>query len=164
MYRKLIADYPFSESANAARMHLGQPAVVDTAGHDAARRLTQAEELLLREDDVDGAIAQYESIAADFPLSPYAPKAICAIAWALENIKGDRDSAMVVFKQLAEKFPDSECALLARKKTAPPSSPAVMDTTHSAVADTTSSPPTFQKPMEEGTEGEEEGIRDGEPE
>jgi hypothetical protein len=39
-----------------------------------------------------------------------------------------------------------------------------MDTTHSAVADTTSSPPTFQKPMEEGTEGEEEGIRDGEPE
>jgi tetratricopeptide (TPR) repeat protein len=139
MYRELITSYPATESANAARKRLGLPSVSDTTHREAARRLNQAEELLLKQEDVDGALALYNSVVADFPTSPYVPKAECAIAWTLEHVKGDLDSALVLYKALAQKYPGSECAALAQKKTAPlpPSVPAVVDTSRQVSADTT---------------------------
>lgn len=141
MYEDLIASYPFSESANAARERLGWPAAVDTSGENAAQRLRQAEELLLKEKDVNGALAQYQSIVTDFPGSPYAPKAECAIAWTLEHLKSDPDSAMAVFKALAQKYPHSECALLAQRKLASLPAEAPEDTTAGVPEDTTAQAP-----------------------
>jgi TolA-binding protein len=134
--------------------------VVDTSDRNVAERFRRAEDLLLKDNDVDGALAQYQSIVADFPLSPYAPKAECARAWTLEYMKGDIDSARTIFKQLAEKYPDSECAALAQKKITPPpvvtpadtTTPAPADTTTPAVADTT-----VQATTSEELEGREEG-------
>ena len=157
MYQDLIAAYPFSESANAARERLNQPAVVDTSDQNVAERFRRAEDLLLKDNDVDGALAQYQSIVADFPLSPYAPKAECARAWTLEYMKGDLDSARTIFKQLAEKYPDSECAALAQKKIAPPPVATPADTTTPATADTTVQATTSEEL--EGREEGEEGIR-----
>jgi len=156
MYQDLIAAYPLSEGANAARERLGQPAVVDTSEESAAQRLRRAEDLLLKENDVDGALAQYQSIVTDFPYSPYAPKAECAIAWTLEHLKGDPDSAMVIFKQLAQKYPNSECAILAQRKIAPLSAEAPRDTTAEAPEDTTAEIPAVGEPEGEGEADEEE--------
>lgn len=139
MYRELITSYPATESADAARKRLGLPSVSDTTHRDAARRLLQAEELLLKQDDVDGALVLYHSVVAEFPTSPYVPKAECAIAWTLEHVKGDLDSALALYKALVQKYPDSECAALAQKKSAPPPSPVpvMVDTSRQVSADTT---------------------------
>lgn len=146
MYQDLIAAYPLSESAIAARVHLGQPAMIDTSEQNAAERLRLAENQLLKENDIDGALALYESIVIDFPQSPYAPKAECAIAWTLEYMKGDRDSAKTIFKGLAQKYPNSQCALLAQKKIAAKSAEAPKDTTVQTS--------TFEEPLEEKEEEE----------
>jgi TolA-binding protein len=153
MYQELIERYPSSESANTARRRLGQPTVKDTSNQDAARRFNQAEELLLREHDAAGALAQYESVRVDFPESPFVPKAECAIAWILEYFLGQRDSAMVVFQRLAEMYPNSECGLLAQKMIAPPPPPAVADTA-STVVDSASTAAEIQQPVEEPEKGE----------
>jgi TolA-binding protein len=163
MYEHLIATYPYSQGANAARERLGQSTVLDPLEENAARRFQRAEELLLKENDVDGALSQYQSIVTDFPRSPYAPKAECAIAWTLEYIKGDPDSALVLFKLLAQKYPNSECATLAERKIAPPR-PA------EAPKDSTAQPSVSEEGAEQKAEespqkGEEEGEKKmGEPE
>ena len=163
LYEQLIERYPYSESANTARRRLGRPALKDTSGQEAARRFRQAEELLLRDGDVAGALARYESIRTDFPESPYLPRAECAIAWTLEHVLGQRDSAMVVFQRLAELYPNSECGLLAQKKITPPAPPAVPDTTAAVEADSASTDAAGQPPADEPeTRGEPE-LR-GQPE
>jgi TolA-binding protein len=129
IYQDLIDTYPLSGSANAARERLGQPAIVDTSEENAADRLRRAEDMLLKEQDVDGALDEYRSLVKDFPHSPYAPKAECAIAWTLEHLRGDRDSAMVIFRRLAEQYPGSECAALAQRKINPAPAEAPKDTT-----------------------------------
>jgi TolA-binding protein len=166
LYEELIDRYPYSPSANTARRRLGRPAVQDTAGQEAARRFSQAEELLLREGDAAGALARYESIRTDFPDSPYGPKAECAIAWTLEHFMGRRDSALVVFQRLADLYPDSECALLARQRVAPPAPPDVPDTSASAGADSVSAgsvtePPAGAQGAGEQLEDEEKDARPG---
>jgi len=161
LYEELIDRYPFSESAVTARRKLGRPAVQDTADQEAARRFSQAEELLLREGDAAGAMVRYESIRTEFPESPYGPKAECAIAWTLEHFMGRRDSALVVFQRLANQYPDSECALLARQRIAPPAPPVVPDTSSSAGADSVSAgavtePPAGEPEVRDQPVGEEE--------
>jgi len=138
IYEELIERYPFSESAHTARRRLGRPALKDTSDQGAAQRFRQAEELLLRGGDVAGALAGYESIRTDFPESPYVPKAECAIAWTLEHVLGQRDSALVIFQRLAQLYPNSECGLLAQKKIAPPAPPVVPDTASAAETDSVS--------------------------
>jgi tetratricopeptide (TPR) repeat protein len=155
MYQDLIATYPFSESANAARKRLGQATVMDTSEQNAAERLNWAENLLLRENDVNGALALYESIVRDFPQSPYAPKAECAIAWTLWYMKGDPDSAKTIFEGLALKYPNSQCALLAEKKLA--AKPA------EAEKDTTGQTPAVEEPLE-SQEEEEKRFQEGDEE
>ena len=163
LYQELIDRYPDSESAHTARRWLGQPAMKDTSDQDAARRFSQAEELLLRDQDVAGALAQYESVRTDFPESPFVPKADCAIAWTLEHFLGQRDSAMVIFGRLAELYPDSECGLLARQKITPPISPAVPDSAATVAPDSASTgeeplPPSEEPDLtEDDAEGEKEG-------
>ena len=162
LYEELVERYPYSESANTARRRMGRPAVRDTSGQEAVRRFTQAEDLLLREGDVAGALAQYESIRTDFPESPYLPKAECAIAWTLEHVLGRRDSALVVFQRLAETYPTSECAVLALKKITPPAMPAAPETTPAiadsaaAAGDSVSTAAGAQQPAEEPARGEPE--------
>lgn len=155
MYEALIDAYPYTESANAARARLGQPNVIDPREQDAAQRLQRAEELLLKENDVDGAMAQYQSIIEDFPQSPYAPKAGCAIAWTLEYVKEDPDSAKVLFQRLAEKYPNSECAILAGKKTAPPPAQVPADTT----AQVSAAEEPKEEKAEEGSPESDEQVR-----
>ncbi len=162
LYQELIDRYPYSESANTARRRLGQPAMSDTSDLGAARRFGQAEELLLREHDVAGALAQYESIRTDFPESPFVPKADCAIAWTLEHFLGQRDSAMVIFGRLAELYPDTECGLLARKKITPPPSPAAPDSAAVVAPDSASTGDETQPPPGEPdlTEDEAEAEKE----
>jgi TolA-binding protein len=163
-YQQLIDRYPLSESANLARQRLGQSAVKDTSEQNAAQRFRMAEELLLREGDITGALAQYESISSDFPGSPFVPKAECAIAWILEYFLDQRDSAMVIFQRLAETHPNSECALLAKSKIAPTVPPALPDTTVSpALSDSASGAAQDQQPIEE-PEVEEPDFREDDAE
>jgi TolA-binding protein len=160
MYQDLIDDYPLSESANVARQRLGQPALVDSTRLAAMERLGRAEELLLKENDPDGALAQYRSLLADLPDSPLAPKAECAIAWTLEHMKGQRDSALAIYERLAAIYPNTQCGLLAQQRTAPKpaSTPAVVDTTAQTVSDTTLGGATVQEPL-----GEEEQRQEDAP-
>ncbi len=152
MYQNLIDSYPFSTSADAARERLGRPAIVDTSQEDAAERLRRAEDLLLKGNDVDAALAAYRSLVADFPHSPFAPKAECAIAWTLENLQGDRDSAMVIFRRVAEKYPNSECGALAQKKITPAPAQAPGDTTTQVSNGETSDQQEESLPPERGEE------------
>jgi TolA-binding protein len=149
LYEELIERYPYSESANTARRRLGRPAVRDTSDRQAAQRFRRAEELLLREGDAAGALAEYESIRTDFPMSPFVPKAECAVAWTLEHFLGQRDSALVIFQRLAEQYPNSECAQLAQKKIAPPAPPAAPDTSSSVEADSVSTGSGSEPPADE---------------
>lgn len=169
MFQALISTYPSSPSAHTARERLGQPAAVDSSMQDVAERFREAEDLLLKGNDVDGALALYNQIVTDFPHSPYAPKAKCALAWTLEYFKGDPDSAMAIFKQLAQEHPNSECALLAQRKVAslsteaPEDTAAVLsvDTTTVASTDTTEQAPAMEEPEKVESETPEE--EDAEP-
>jgi TolA-binding protein len=88
---------------------------------DSTRTLERAEAefaigevLLLKMNDAEGALTQYRASQAGDPAGQFAPRALLAAAWVLEQKLARPDEAVLVLKDLAAKYPDSPQAERAR--------------------------------------------------
>ncbi|MFC2075840.1 TonB family protein [candidate division KSB1 bacterium] len=113
---ELIRDYPSSEFAVFAREKSGLE--VSTAEVDSLprTRYLKAEKALLAGENPEMAVSQLERLAAADPASPYAPRSLLAVAWAREHNGGNPESAMEVYRRIAELYPDFEGAGIARSR------------------------------------------------
>lgn len=65
--------------------------------------------IVLEEGDIDGAIARYRRLIADYPESPLVPDAMFQIGRAHEY-RGDNDSALLFYRDVATRFPGAPAA------------------------------------------------------
>ncbi len=79
-------------------------------------RYLLAEQLLERIGDTDGALAEYESLAADASGTEWGAKALYAQAWVLENRLDEADSADVLMHRLANYYSGTEVDASARRR------------------------------------------------
>lgn len=119
-YMRVVNDYSNTDYVVDAMKELGMDP--DTADFDyPAKRYKEAERILFQTGDYERANEIFQSIVDDFPDSKYAPKAMWAKAWALQQYHeiappDSTDSANVVidstyilaFQKVAELYADTE--------------------------------------------------------
>jgi len=66
--------------------------------------------------DTTRALAEYEKVYQGFADSPFAPKAMYAYAWITENMLHQDSLARIAYRQLIEKYPDTEYSQAARQR------------------------------------------------
>ncbi len=66
--------------------------------------------------DTARALVEYEKVYQGFADSPFAPKAMYAYAWITENMLHQDSLARVAYRQLIEKYPDTEYSQAARQR------------------------------------------------
>lgn len=66
-----------------------------------------AEVYLLNLNEPEKALLEYEKVYTNFPQSPYAPKALYARAWILENTL-KREGFLEIYKEIVNKYPNTE--------------------------------------------------------
>ena len=99
-----------------ARRRLGLPPLdVDTA-LSPADRYRKAEESLVVKDDPHEAIKLYQELLEVQPESEWAPKSLYAIGWIYENELAEMQQAYESYKQLVEKFPNTDYSNKVRRK------------------------------------------------
>lgn len=142
VYRRVLEEFPDDELAPRALYALGwilQHCLGDTSSADSAfdqllRRYPESEQArTLRGDGVkelflkaegarlsgrppDEFLKLYEDVLRTHPESLYAPRAAYAIAWTYENILKDSLRAIQAYREIAERFPDTEQGRIARRK------------------------------------------------
>jgi cellulose synthase operon protein C len=116
LYRKTIEIAPNSSYAQEARKNLGL-AVKEVAADSSEAVYQNAEGLVLDGRAVD-AIPMLQSVAAGYPKSPYAPKALYTIGWIYENSIVDNDSAEAAYQRLVKSYPVSPYATAVQPKLA----------------------------------------------
>ena len=79
-------------------------------------RMRLAEIWLLEFENVDEAIKEYTTVIEEFPETGYRPRALYAIAWIEENIKGDLKSALAKYIEIEKAYPDTDYAVAARRQ------------------------------------------------
>ncbi len=115
-YRKLLAEYPYSDYVKEALSRLGllgTPA--DTGYPEAVYR--QAEKLW-EVGQIDSAKIMLAAISGRFPQSEYAPKALLSLALLSEAYRpSESDSAAIwAYQEVLKKYPDTEYAQRAKEK------------------------------------------------
>ena len=105
LYREILARFPRSEFAPEARRLLGLPPK-EMAVDAADSTYDRAEGFLVRGDSL-AAAAGFKQVAAAFPSSPLAPRALYAAGWIYENTLLNRDSAVATYARLTSLYPAS---------------------------------------------------------
>jgi len=67
-----------------------------------------AELFLFQLDQPDSAMATYRRIVDEFPHSDLGPRALYAIGWIMETVRRDTIQAKQIFREVMERYPDSE--------------------------------------------------------
>ena len=116
LFHVLIAEFPGSQQANAAREKLSMQ--VETVEDPARDLYLAAESALFGEKNIPLAIDDYQKIADNFPNSEYAPKALYAIGWIHEAIIFDNARAAQYYGLVMNRYPDSEFTSQVTKKMA----------------------------------------------
>ena len=80
------------------------------------QRFLLAEQLLEKIGDVDGALAEYSSLAKDAEGTEIGARALYAEAWVREHRLAQTDSAEVLFRELSQDYRDSDVGAAARKR------------------------------------------------
>jgi len=114
--RELVDNYPPSKFTILARRKLGLPVDQAMVDSTAESLYLEAEKLLIGENNPDSAMKRFETLAANNPATPLAPKSLLALGWVLENYKHNPDSAAAVYRKLAETYPDHPAAATARAR------------------------------------------------
>ncbi len=118
--RVLAQKYPNSPQGKVARRKAGM--ITDSTSFLGAvpelNDFLVAENLLFDENEPARAIAAHQSFIEKYPLSPYLPKSLYALGWIFENRLGDGRQAYEAYRQLVEKFPDTDFAKDVRAKLA----------------------------------------------
>jgi TolA-binding protein len=120
--RLLAEKYSASPQGAAARKKLGL-AIADqsaSAGSQPSEKadFLQAEKILFDQKEPARAVEAYQEFITKYPLSTLLPKSLYAIGWIYENRLGENRQAFEVYRQLIEKFPNSDFAKDLRVKIA----------------------------------------------
>ena len=75
-----------------------------------------AELWLLEFDNPDEALIEYRMLIEDFPDNEHIPKALYAIAWIEQNIKGNNEEALSIYRQIEENYPDTDYEYAAKRQ------------------------------------------------
>ena len=108
LYRLLIDRHPDSEFADEAHRMLGLP-VAHTSTDLAERSYSRATELLAS-GKARAAIDTFVTVAAAYPQSPVASRALYAAGWTYEYRISLPDSAAAVYERLVNRYPASPLA------------------------------------------------------
>ncbi|HSG99097.1 MAG TPA: tetratricopeptide repeat protein [candidate division Zixibacteria bacterium] len=113
--RELLQRYPRSDFYPEALAALGLTGSAADTGY-AASYIAEAERLLLEEGNLDSARSLYQLVADSFPQSSFAPQAEFSVIWLTEQFEnpGDDSTFYYRYKELADLYPESEYAKLAR--------------------------------------------------
>lgn len=105
LFRIIYDNYKDRSIVNAAADKLNLP-LIDLAFDPAKDQYVSAEDLMLG-GNYDQSIHDFFSIYEEYPKSPFAPKALYASGWILENDLSLPDSAASVYDVLVSKYPTS---------------------------------------------------------
>jgi hypothetical protein len=141
LYRFVLDSFPGTDWAKQAEKNLGLKPTVETREDQAHAKFLAAEELRFAGEDFQATvIPAYREVAALYPGSRHAAKALFVVAMLGENLaqreppaEGALDSAKAAYRELAERYPGTPYARIAGDKlsaagasapAAPPSGPA----------------------------------------
>jgi len=107
--RSKIAQEALTKSANISKVEEYQQQLSEDETEKPGRALfLLAEHYLTRMNQPDSALAEYLILADQYPESEYAPKALYAAAWILENIKYDTTQAEDIYRRILKDYPGSD--------------------------------------------------------
>lgn len=110
-FEKILSLFPQSPYAQAARKNLGYV----TVDIDPAEKLYEEAEQYLDANDYAKALALFEKIEKEHPLSPHAPKSAYARAWVCQEKLHQYDSAATLYKRIRTQYPTSLYADIAKR-------------------------------------------------
>ncbi len=105
LFRIIYDNYKDKSIVNAAANKLNLP-LIDLSFDPAKDKYASAENLMLG-GNYDQSVNQFFNIYKDYPKSPFAPQALYASGWILENNLSKPDSAASVYDLLVSKYPAS---------------------------------------------------------
>lgn len=114
IFNVIYKDYSRDDIVNAAAEKLGKPVV--NLHYDAAEELFVEAEKKMKDKKFTEAVTDFQNIQEKFPKSPFAPKALLASGWVLENDLKLLDSAAVVYDSVISKYPTTQYANAVRGK------------------------------------------------
>ncbi|MCR4440140.1 MAG: tetratricopeptide repeat protein [bacterium] len=115
LLQEIVTRFPELPQAEGARRLLGLPRPPDQETL-AAALFWQADSLLWEADAPESALAAFASLSSRCPESEYAPRALYAIAWVLEQRLHDNERALQAYKRVQEAYPDSPQGKAAKRK------------------------------------------------
>lgn len=122
IFAVLIEKYPDSPQARAARKRMGETIAAEATTSDLPASehadFLNAEKILFDQKEPNRAIEAYQEFIAKYPASKNVPKSMYAIGWIHENRLGENRQAFEVYRQLIEKFPESDYSKDLRAKIA----------------------------------------------
>jgi tetratricopeptide (TPR) repeat protein len=114
LYEIVYDQYKDEDIVNAAAVKLDRP-LINLDFDPAKENYAKAEQSLMREEYASS-LKEFYNIYKDYPSSNYAPKALYASAWILENELSLLDSAASVYDSLLAAYPQSQYSSTVRPK------------------------------------------------
>ncbi len=105
LYTQLLTNYKKSEYAVQVRKILNMD-VLAVEGDSASTMYHRAEQKIVEGQD-SAAIAELSDLAAMYPQSGFAPKALYTVGWLYENVFVNNDTAAVWYAKLEKAYPSS---------------------------------------------------------
>jgi len=131
LYRDIVVRFPGTDFAKQAQANLGERVTEKTTNDLAHDSFVHAESLWvsIAQVPVDSfelidslfakCVRAYDSIYVLYPKTDFAPRALYAKAWILENQGGQLDSARVTYNLIRTKYGDSKWGRAALEKVQP---------------------------------------------
>lgn len=107
LYDEIAQNYPLTEYAAVARVHLGY---TDAAIVDTAAELYASGTQFRKVGEYSLAVRQYSHLAENFRTSSFAPRSLYSAGWLNERRLMNLDSAIYYYKLLIERYPNTEYA------------------------------------------------------
>ena len=124
--RSLVEQYPKTSYALKAAETLG--IVLESTVVDSGKLLfMEAENRYFSEGDIEGALDEYSQVDSLYPLSDYAAKALFAQAYIYRYDYNDDSTALEIYSQLAEQFPEDTLGKIAKKRSSSVFTPTGVD-------------------------------------
>lgn len=114
IYNFIYDNYKTESIVNAAANKIKKPLV--NLSYDPAEELYLSAEQNMIDNNLNQSVNQFYTIYQKYPKSPYAPKALFASGYLLENELSLFDSAAAVYDTIAAKYPSTVYAQKIQKK------------------------------------------------
>jgi tetratricopeptide (TPR) repeat protein len=116
LFNLILSRFSISEEAKGAQKELGQIVSIKTKEDSAHNAFLEAENLLWGKETQKLAAAAFDSLANQFTISAYAPKASYTSAWIYDEILNDTLQARLRYEKTYKKWPDTDYAKSAKQK------------------------------------------------